>query len=277
MTILGEGRGPSMLGGVLLSLDEMQFLMEELQTDEMPVVLQAVGRYDNQNDHDVAMKAASQSLVDRELLIDGAVHQELEDRLRTLNRPHWVLALRLVVEGQVSRMCLAKGDDLVVVALRGPDSYAIDEVQEDLPGPMIAALGAAEPLDLTGMNARTDLLAPIFEDTGDSAATANRLAKVGNPARDAQVLASALVEIRSHVQISGVVYGDGTRDIADNHIAVFNTRGGRFIITASVADDGTKWSSISSGTNARLRQALLDLIDSLPERADFPTDKAKSV
>ncbi len=266
-----------MLGGVLLSLDEMQFLMEELQTDEMPVVLQAVGRYDNQNDHDVAMKAASQSLVDRELLIDGAVHQELEDRLRTLNRPHWVLALRLVVEGQVSRMCLAKGDDLVVVALRGPDSYAIDEVQEDLPGPMIAALGAAEPLDLTGMNARTDLLAPIFEDTGDSAATANRLAKVGNPARDAQVLASALVEIRSHVQISGVVYGDGTRDIADNHIAVFNTRGGRFIITASVADDGTKWSSISSGTNARLRQALLDLIDSLPERADFPTDKAKSV
>ncbi|MET8652936.1 ESX secretion-associated protein EspG [Nocardia aurea] len=277
MTILGEGRGPSMLGGVMLSLDEMQFLMEELQTDEMPVVLQAVGRYDNQNDHDVAMKAAAQSLVDRELLIDGAVHQELEDRLRTLNRPHWVLALRLVVEGQVSRMCLAKGDDLVVVALRGPDSYAIDEVQEDLPGPMIAALGAAEPLELTGMNARTDALAPIFEDTGDSAATANRLAKVGNPARDAQVLASALVEIRSHVQISGVVYGDGTRDIADNHIAVFNTRGGRFIITASVADDGTKWSSISSGTNARLRQALLDLIDSLPERADFPTDKAKSV
>ncbi|WP_198654044.1 MULTISPECIES: ESX secretion-associated protein EspG [Nocardia] len=277
MTILGEGRGPSMLGGVMLSLDEMQFLMEELQTDEMPVVLQAVGRYDNRNDHDVAMKAAAQSLVDRELLIDGAVHQELEDRLRTLNRPHWVLALRLVVEGQVSRMCLAKGDDLVIVALRGPDSYAIDEVQEDLPGPMIAALGAAEPLELTGMNARTDMLAPIFEDTGDSAATANRLAKVGNPARDAQVLASALVEIRSHVQISGVVYGDGTRDIADNHIAVFNTRGGRFIITASVADDGTKWSSISSGTNARLRQALLDLIDSLPERADFPTDKAKSV
>ncbi|MEV0296633.1 ESX secretion-associated protein EspG [Nocardia sp. NPDC050710] len=273
MTILGAGRGPSMLEGVVLSLDEMQFLMEELETDEMPVVLQAMGRYDNLNDHDAAMKVASQSLVDRDLLIDGAVHRELEDRLRTLNRPHWVLALRLVVEGQVSRMCLAKGDDMVVVALRGPESYVIDEVEEDLPGPIIAALGPAEALELAGMNAQTELLAPIFGDTGDAAATANRLAKVCNPARDAQVLASALVEIHSHVQISGVVYGDGTRDIADNHIAIFNTRGGRFIITASVADDGTKWSSISSGTNARLRQALLDLMNSLPEREDFPPAK----
>ncbi|WP_174553625.1 ESX secretion-associated protein EspG, partial [Nocardia arizonensis] len=92
----------------------------------------------------------------------------------------------------------------------------------------------------------------------------------GNPPRDAQALASALVDIHSHAQISGVVYGDGTREIADNHIAIFNTRGGRFIITASVAEDGIKWSSISSGTNARLRQALLDLMNSLPERREFP-------
>ncbi|WP_280488988.1 ESX secretion-associated protein EspG [Nocardia farcinica] len=107
MTILGAGRGPSMLGGVTLALDEMQFLLEKLEFDELPVVLQAVGRYDNQADHDAAMQVAENSLVERDLLIDGVVHRELEDRLRTLYRPHWVLALRLVVEGQVSRMCLA--------------------------------------------------------------------------------------------------------------------------------------------------------------------------
>ncbi|WP_342213481.1 ESX secretion-associated protein EspG, partial [Nocardia farcinica] len=107
-------------------------------------------------------------------------------------------------------------------------------------------------------------------DAGDSAATANRLAKVCQPARDVQTLASALVEIRSHTQISGVVYGDGTREIADSHVAVFDTRGGRIVLTASVADDGTKWTSISSGTTARLRTAIQDLIDSLPEREKFP-------
>ncbi|MEV6274696.1 ESX secretion-associated protein EspG [Nocardia sp. NPDC051832] len=270
MTILGAGRGPSVLGSVVLSLDEMQFLLEKLELDEMPVVLQAVGRYDDQLAHDAAMDVAAQSLVDRDLVVDRAVHPELEDRLRTLYRPHWVLSLRLVVEGAISRLCLAKGDDLAVLALRGPESYVISAVEDDLPGPIVAALGTAEPLELSGMNAQTEQLAEIFGDTGDATATANRLTKLCNPNRDAQTLASAVVEIHSHAQISAVVYGDGTRDISDNHIAVFNTRNGRFIVTASLADDGTKWSSISSGTTARLRQALLDLMSSLPEREDFP-------
>uniref|UniRef100_UPI0024537BB3 ESX secretion-associated protein EspG n=1 Tax=Nocardia farcinica TaxID=37329 RepID=UPI0024537BB3 len=128
MTILGAGRGPSMLGGVTLALDEMQFLLEKLEFDELPVVLQAVGRYDNQADHDAAMQVAENSLVERDLLIDGVVHRELEDRLRTLYRPHWVLALRLVVEGQVSRMCLAPGGAKGLVGPRRAASVGVGEV-----------------------------------------------------------------------------------------------------------------------------------------------------
>lgn len=270
MTVLGAGHGPSMLAAVVLSLDEMQFLLEKLGIDEVPVVLDAMGRYDNQADHDAAMAVAARSLIERDLLDGEQVHPELEDRLRGLYRPHWVVALRLIVDGQVSRMCLAKGDGLVTVALRGPDSYVIDEATEDLPGPVISALGPAEPLELSGMNAPTEQLVPIFDDVGDAAATAARLGKVGNPPRDAQVLASAMVHCYSHAEIVGVVYRDGGRDIADNHIAVFNTRAGRFIATASLADDGTKWTSFSSGTTARLRTALQDLINSLPEREEFP-------
>jgi hypothetical protein len=274
VTVLGAGHGPSMLAAVVLSLDEMQFLQEKLEIDELPVVLQAMGSYDNETDHDAAMAVAARSLIDRELLIGDAVHQELEDRLRTLYRPHWVVALRLFVEGNASRMCLAKGDDFVAVALRGPLSYVIDQVEDDLPGPIISALGPAEPLELIGMRAETEQLAPIFDDTGDAKATAARLAKVGNPANDAQAIASAMVEIHSHAEIVGVIYGDGTKDYAENHIAVFNTRGGRFISTASVSDDGTKWTSLSSGTTGRLRTALQDLISALPEREDFPRNPA---
>ncbi|QIS08046.1 ESX secretion-associated protein EspG [Nocardia arthritidis] len=270
MTVLGAGRGPSMLAGVVLSLDEMQYLLEKLQFDELPTVLDTRGQYDNVTAHEAAMAAAAQSLIDRELLIDGVVHQELEDRLRALYRPHWVVALRLHVEGHVNRMCLARGDDLVTVALRGPQSYVIDEVEEDLPGPLIAALGATEPLELTGMNAPTEQLVPIFDDAGDAATTAQRLAKVGNPPRDAQVIASAMVQCNAHAEIVGVIYGDGAREVTDNHIAVFDTRNGRFIATASRSDDGVKWTSFSSGTNARLRTAVLDLINSLPLREEFP-------
>ncbi|MGK8521417.1 ESX secretion-associated protein EspG [Nocardia asteroides] len=271
MTVLGAGRDPSTLEAVVLSLDEMQFLVEKLQI-EVPVVLNARARYNNLTDHKAAMDAAAESLAQRELLIDDVLHRDLENRLRALNRPHWIIALRLIVDGWVSRFCLAKGVDLPVVALRGQDSYVINEAGIDLPGTVIAALGYTEPLELYGMNAPTEELATIFGDTGDAAATAARLAKVGNPAHDAKTLAAALVEIHSYAEIVGVIYGDGTRDVADNHIAVFNTRAGRFIATASKSDDGVKWTSLSSGTPARLRTAVQDLITSLPERVDFPRD-----
>ncbi|TDP32442.1 ESX secretion-associated protein EspG [Nocardia ignorata] len=269
MTVLGGGGGGSLLEAVVLSLDEMQFLLEKLQFDEMPVVLDAMGRYDHVSAHDAAMEAAEKLLTERELLFGDVVVPELAERLRVLYRPQWIIALRWVVAGQVNRFCLAQGDDRAVVALRGPDSYVIDDAGLDLPGAVLQALGATEALELYGMNAPTEQLAPIFGDTGDAAATAARLSEVGKPATDAKTLASALVEIHSYAEIVGVAYGDGTRDVQDNHIAVFNTRAGRFIITASVADDGVKWSSIATGTNARLRTAVADLIESLPLREEF--------
>ncbi|WP_280302969.1 ESX secretion-associated protein EspG [Nocardia abscessus] len=118
MTVLGAGRDPSTLEAVVLSLDEMQFLVEKLQI-EVPVVLNARARYDNLTDHKAAMDAAVESLAQRNLLIDGVVHRDLENRLCALNRPHWIIALRLVVDGWVSRFCLAPGVGHAVVAQGG--------------------------------------------------------------------------------------------------------------------------------------------------------------
>ncbi|MFF2553496.1 ESX secretion-associated protein EspG [Nocardia sp. NPDC058058] len=276
VTVLGAGRGPSVLRSVTLSLDEMQYLQEALEFDELPVVLNAMGRYDNAADHDAAMNVAAAALAERDLLDGDQVHPELAERLRVLYRPHWVIALRWYVNGQVNRFCLAKGDDIEVVALRGPHSYVLDTAGHDLPGTVMAALGPADPLELNGMNAPTAELAPIFDDAGDVTTTAKRLAEVGKPPRDAKTLAAALVQVDSHAEIAGVIYGDGTRDTADNHIAVFNTRHGRFLATASTADDGTKWTSLATGTPARLRTALQDLIAGLPLRQEFPKFRAPS-
>ncbi|WP_227978929.1 ESX secretion-associated protein EspG [Nocardia spumae] len=269
MTILGEGRGSSALEGVVLSLDEMQFLLEKLEIDEVPVVLNAIGRYDNVTDHGRAMAAAAESLTARDLLVDSVVHRDLEDRLRALYRPHWVIAMRWYVGDRVNRFCLAKGDELEVVVLRGPDSYSVDEVGHDLPGTIMAALGPAEALELSGMNVLTEELKPILGDAGDAASTTQRLNRVGRPARDAQVLGSALVEIHSHASIVGVVYNDASRDVSDGMIAVYNTRNGRFIGVTTRSDDDVMWTSLASGTAGRLRTAIKDLIEKLPLREDF--------
>ncbi|MET8429678.1 ESX secretion-associated protein EspG [Nocardia sp. NPDC004860] len=270
MTVLGAGRGPSTLRSVTLSLDEMQYLLETLGIDELPVVLDAMGRYDNAADHDTAMAAAAATLTERDLLDGDEVHPELAERLRVLYRPHWVLAVRWYVAGQVNRCCVAKGDDIEVVALRGPGSCVVDAAGHDLPGTVMAALGPADALELSGMNAPTADLAPVFDDAGDAATTAVRLAAVGTPARDAPILASALVQVNSHAEIVGVHYGDGTRDVASTHLAVYNTRHGRFLACTGTAADGTKWTSLAGGTPARLRTALRDLIESLPLRTEFP-------
>jgi hypothetical protein len=258
-----------MLDAVVLSLDEMQFLLEKLQISQVPVVLDAVPRHDTDVARMSAYEAAAESLAARGLLDGEIVHRDLEDRLRALDRPHWALAVRWYINGEVSRLCIAKGDDMEVTALRGPNSYVIDEASHDLPSTVIAALGPSAPLELDGMNVPADELKPILNDAGDGAVTAQRLSRVGRPPRDAQTLAAALVEVHSHASIVGVVYGDGTRDIADGIIAVFNTRNGRFIATTTRSDDGAQWTSLATGTNARLRTAIRDLIHKLPLREEF--------
>ncbi|MBF6173510.1 ESX secretion-associated protein EspG [Nocardia blacklockiae] len=270
MTVLGAGHGPSMLDAVVLSFHEFQLLQQQLELTDIPVVLAANRYYDNEVTYAEAMDTAARSLAERELVTGGEVVPELAERMRALNRPHWALEMRWIVAEQVNRLCIAKGDELEVVVLRGQDTFVVDEAGPDLPGTVIAALGPAQALELYGMNAPTEELAPILGDTGDSAATARRLAAIGKPDHDAATLAAALVDIESAAEIIGVIYGDGTRDFTPTHISVFNTRHGRFLSTTSISDDDVKWSSLSSGTAARLRIALQDLINSMPLREDFP-------
>lgn len=258
-----------MIDSTVVSLDEMQFLREKLQIGQFPVVLDGGARYDSDVTRKEMMDRAAELLAARGLLDGELVHQDLEDLVRALDRPHWVIAVRWYHGGQISRLCVARADSMDVVALLGPDAYTINRASDDLPGTVVAALGPSEPLQLEGMNVETDELSPILNDAGDSNATQRRLAAVGHPPRDAQTLASALVEVTSHASIVGVVYGDGTRETVKNTINVFNTRNGRFIATTSPSDDGVNWSSLSTGTNARLRTALKDLIQILPMREEF--------
>lgn len=274
MIDLGTGHAPSSLEAVMLSLDEMQWLLESLEDVDLPVVLDALGRYDNRDDHDAAMRAARASLDARGLLESDSASRDLEDRLRVLGRPHWVLALRLFTGEHISRLCVAQGADMAVLALRGSESYVISELTGDLVGPVLAGLGAAPTLAFGGLNAPTDQLSPIFDDIGDPHRTSARLQVLGAAPADATAVGHAMLHCVAHAEIVGVVYGDGVREQAPGHLAVFDTHHGRFLATASEALDGTKWTALSPGSDARIRQALHALIDALPEDSPFPYRRA---
>lgn len=277
MTILGADEAAT-LDAVALTADELQMLRETLEIDELPVVLDAMGHYDTVTSHDAAMAAAAESLAARGLLVGGTVQRALAARLRVLYRPQWVVALRWYLGDRIDRLCIAEGahrgrwhgaeaDELRVVASRGPRSYVLDEAGTDLAGIVLAALGPGTPLELSGFRAVTEELKPILTAGGDVATTAEQLARVGHRTHDAQRLAEALVDIHSHASIVGVVYGEGTRDISDGTIAVFDTRHGRFIGTTTRSEDGTLWTSLATGTPARLRTALEHLAARLSQPA----------
>ena len=95
--LLGTGGMPSSLEAVSLSLDELQLLIQILELDQLPTVLMVLGQYTDVDAQRRAMAAARESLTERGLLVGEKVHEDLEDRLRVLPRPHWVLAVRLYV------------------------------------------------------------------------------------------------------------------------------------------------------------------------------------
>lgn len=273
MIDLGTGRKPTSLASVSLSLDEMQLLVQLLQLTELPTVLRYRSGHDHEDARFRAMEAARSSLERRELLRGNLIHEELEERLHAVSRPYWVINARLYVAGTVSGVCAAKGENGVYsVILRGPVSYLVNEVDaDDVAAAILAVLPQTPALNFLGMNAPTERLAEIFDRLGDPAATAKELVQFGADAQAALTVGKAMARTVAHTSLIGIIYGEGTRETAPAPVAVYDTPDGRILVTASVAHDGTSWSSLSSGTPTRVRQAFQTLIDSLPDRQQFPT------
>ncbi|KAF0960542.1 ESX secretion-associated protein EspG [Rhodococcus sp. T7] len=263
MIDLGTQQGVPTLPAVTLSLDEMDYLVDTLALDVLPVVLDATPRYDTYDARDAAFRGAAGTLAARDLLPGGGVHAELADRLRVLARPLWEIAVRWYVDGSISRLCVSQGEALSVLALRAGDQYVVQDAGADIFAPVIGALGAVEPLNVGVVNAPTVQLGEAFDRGGDGKSLAAALAALGVPAVDATALGNAIAGCTTYAEIVGIVYGDGQYDPVGGPVTVFDTGAGRIVGTSSVSAHGVAWSSLSPGTPQRLRQALEALADRL--------------
>ncbi|MEV0947111.1 ESX secretion-associated protein EspG [Rhodococcus sp. NPDC049939] len=263
MIDLGTGPGTSTLPAVHLSLDEMDYLVEALALDVLPVVLAGSPRFDSYEAREAAHRSAIDTLTARDLLGGGQVHPELADRLRVLARPHWEIALRWHVDGDISRLCVSQGEYLSVLAVRAGDTYVVQDAGVDILAPVISSLGAVTPLNFGGLNAPTDQLSEAFDQSADGKALAAALVGLGAGAADAAALGSAIASCTTYAEIVGIVYGNGQYDPVGGPVTVFDTQAGRIVGTSSVSAHGVAWSSLSPGTPGRLRQALESLADRL--------------
>ena len=259
---LGTGGAPSM-SAVTLSLDEANYLVDKLDLDQLPVVLDVLGRFDTVDERDDAHRAAAASLDSRGLARYGTPLPELAEWLRVVARPRWEIALRWHVDGVVSRLCLSRGDDYSVLTLRAGDSLVVQDPGADPLGALAGAIGSQPPMQFGAINAPTAQLSEAFDEAATPQSLTNRLGTLGAGPDDAAAVARAMVGCSTFAEIVGIVYGDGKYDPLDGPVTVFDTELGRIVGTSSTSAHGVAWSSLSPGTPARLRQALEGLVDRL--------------
>ncbi|NLE79802.1 MAG: ESX secretion-associated protein EspG [Rhodococcus sp.] len=243
----------------------MDFLVDKLSLDVLPVVLDANPRHETADDRDAAFRQAAETLTERDLLHHDTVDQNLTDWLRVVARPTWEIALRWHVAGDVSRMCVSHTRDLSISVMRAGETFVVQECGADLFAPIVRALGTAQAAKFQNVNAPTADLSAAFDDAMDGANLADKLTRLGVPTADAGPLGRAVYGCDTYAEIVGIAYGDGQYDPVGGPVTVFDTDFGRIVGTSSVSAHGVAWSSLSPGSPQRLRQALEALADRLEQ------------
>lgn len=250
----------------VLDDDRMDFLVEELRIAELPVVLDVRPRFDAVSTRDAASKLGRAGLSADGLLPDGRVHPDVEMWLQVLERPDWFVAARLVprpLDGHthVTRVCLASNESGTVVAVRTGNRIMVRATAADPADDILGALGSGTPFEFRSVSAPTDDLAEALDASPtDSVATTDQLVYLGIDPADAADVASAMTVCSMHAEITLVTIDSGTRSVGRHPVSFFDTHRGRLVATASTAADGRQWTTLSPGSDGRIRGALAELV-----------------
>ena len=263
---LGIATNTDAFPSVDLTPEEVEYARERLGLDVLPVVLGGTALWDSAAEHDAAMQSAATSLTARNLLPGGEIHHGVATALRTLTRPVWELALRSHNQGTLTRVCVVADESLCVEASFNETSTSLTLSTGLNPADaVVRVLGPSDAMPIAVINAPTDLLSAALNAGPDADTVAAALTQAGVPPAEAGQLGSAIVTCTSFTEIVGIPRGIGTENLPAGVVSVFNTAHGRIVASSSTSADGTQWSSISSGTPQRLRQAVNSLVELLSE------------
>ncbi|MDV6267734.1 ESX secretion-associated protein EspG [Rhodococcus globerulus] len=263
---LGIATDTDAFPSVDLTSEEIEYARERLGLDVLPVVLGGTALWDSVAEYDAAMRSAATSLAARDLLLGGEIHHGIASTLRTLTRPAWELALRSHNQGTLTRVCVVADESLCVEA-SFDEATKIYTLRKGMnPADVVVrVLGPSNALQVAVINAPTDILSAALNAGPDADTVADALTQAGVPPVEAGQLGSAIVTCTSFTEIVAVPRGVGIEKLPVRVVSVFNTAHGRIVASSSTSADGTQWSSISSGTPQRLRQAVNSLIEQLSE------------
>ncbi|MBF6349376.1 MULTISPECIES: ESX secretion-associated protein EspG [Nocardia] len=253
-----------------LTNDALLAVAERLGVQTLPLVLAAGPQQDSYEEWRAARERAVAELTAAGVFdTEGDVDPETAQALFVLAQPDRELVARGFAEDRTLRLCLARRGEQHALAVREGDRFDIatiwcDGSPEALARPLLVALGPAEAAAVAGFSAPADDLAARLDRAETTGDFADAIYALGVGDRDATVLAAAFFSCRGFTEIVAYSHTDGRTTRAPGAVAVYDTDRGRISVAPTVSPDQQIWSTVTTGSDHRVTQAIATLLDGLP-------------
>ncbi|GGL23769.1 ESX secretion-associated protein EspG [Nocardia jinanensis] len=252
-----------------LTNDGLLAVAERLGVQTLPLVLAAGPRQDSYDEWRAARERAVAELITAEVFdAEGDVDTDLADALSVLAQPDRELVARCFGREHTLRVCVAARGERHAVAVRAGDSFDIGTIWCDgsaaaLARPLLAALGPGEPAEVGGFSAPAAELAARLDAAETTGDYADAFYALGVPDRDATVLGSAFGTCSAYTEIVVYSHEDGRTTRAPGAVVVYDTERGRIAAAPMVSPDQRVWSTVTTGSDHRVAQAVAALLEGL--------------
>lgn len=251
-----------------LTDDELQVVAERMGVQSFPVVLGIRPRHGSHDVLTAAYDHATAALMSRGLITDGEVTPELVPLLHALQRPDRELAMRLVTPEGIARLSVVRRGGRGVVARRVRNEITVRAVDAE-PGlneitrALIGELPRAEAAQITPVSAPLEAMSRQLNGTHDPAVLADRIRTLGAEPRAALLLGSAFASRAAFAEI--VYYALSADDDRISRqpaaVGIFYTKRGRIVGAPSASPSGQVWTTLKSGSDHAIGQAIGQLIE----------------
>lgn len=251
-----------------ISEDELQVVAERAGIQSFPTVLAIRRKYPTLTLLEEAYDRATLRLVERGLLVDGAVHPEMVDLVWALQRPERELAMRLVTPDGIARVTVLRSGSICVLARRVNHDVLLRRVGERVEltavtQALLTQLPPAEAARIDPVGAPIDAMCKALGNTHDAAAVADGIRALGCDQQSSMVIGSAF---GSRMAFAEITYNSLNTD--DDRITkgpaavgIFYTKRGRIVSAPSMSPSREIWSTLKGGSSHAISQAISQLIE----------------
>jgi len=256
-----------------LTDDELQVVALRAGVGDFPTVLAIGPRHGRTDEQDAAFDRATRALMARRLVTDGLVAPDLTSLVRALHRPDRELAVRVVAPVGITRISVIRQGSIGVLAHRVNNELVLRTVGNggglrEATHALLAELPRMQPASVDPVGAPLETMTDCIDGDRDGSRLADRIRAMGTEPRAAMLLASAL---SSRLAFAEIVYNslasdEGRISRSPAAVAVFYTKRGRIVAAPSDSPSGELWTTLKTGSDHTITQAIGQLIELSPER-----------